>query len=496
MRRNPTLEGIFGTLEWLIIAFSLTLVFIVFEMQAYTIPTGSMADTLKGAHFRLRCRQCGYRYDYDFLQRYYRLSDNATPRMDVPVLPVPARCPSCGYHFQSGEPMPVMKGDRIFVLKCIYQFVEPRQWDVVVFKNPLEPDINFIKRMVAGPGETIEIIDGDIYIDGKISRKPPKVQRELWMCVYDNDYQPVKPDTRVFNGGRWRQPFRNDAGSNWNFDSKSPAVFSLKSPVEQINTMVYDTRIGGGFRATHAYDYHAPRAPEMPICSDLMVRFNVRADGAGIVGAGLSKYGIQYEGRVDFSGRMVIEKIERGDKVILAGKTCRLPVTERGVRFRFANVDHQLILQLGDEKLVYDLGLSAGDAGERRTDIMPRVTIFGAGSLGLSHIAILRDIHYIDSTPNGTILRAGQGRPFELGEDEFFVLGDNTPASLDSRWWNQPGKGNNGNKFRQGIVPRDYLVGKAFFVYWPGAFKPFERFKLIPCVGGAKVIVGGTHGDN
>jgi len=69
MRRNPTLEGIFGTLEWLIIAFSLTLVFIVFEMQAYTIPTGSMADTLKGVHFRLRCRQCGYRYDYDFLQR-------------------------------------------------------------------------------------------------------------------------------------------------------------------------------------------------------------------------------------------------------------------------------------------------------------------------------------------------------------------------------------------------------------------------------------------
>ena len=62
-------ESFFKTAEWLITAFAVTLVFIVFEMQAYTIPTGSMADTLRGAHFRLRCPECGYRYDYGFSPR-------------------------------------------------------------------------------------------------------------------------------------------------------------------------------------------------------------------------------------------------------------------------------------------------------------------------------------------------------------------------------------------------------------------------------------------
>jgi len=57
------------------------------------------------------------------------------------------------------------------------------------FRNPIEPSINYIKRLIGRPGETVEIIDGDIYIDGQISRKPAKVQEELWMPVYDNDYQ-------------------------------------------------------------------------------------------------------------------------------------------------------------------------------------------------------------------------------------------------------------------------------------------------------------------
>ena len=44
-----------NTLEGLITAFILALVFMEFIMQAFRIPTGSMADTLMGAHFRLRC---------------------------------------------------------------------------------------------------------------------------------------------------------------------------------------------------------------------------------------------------------------------------------------------------------------------------------------------------------------------------------------------------------------------------------------------------------
>ena len=149
-KKNRAAE-IADTFEWLITAFILAFVFRVFVMEAFRIPTGSMADTLKGAHFRLRCRKCGYKYEYGFVPRNYRLPEDTVPRGSVPL--PRTRCPSCGYYPPSGLTMPVANGDRILVLKCLYQFFEPKRWDVIVFKNPPEPEINYIKRLVGLPGK-------------------------------------------------------------------------------------------------------------------------------------------------------------------------------------------------------------------------------------------------------------------------------------------------------------------------------------------------------
>ncbi|MHC4069372.1 MAG: S26 family signal peptidase, partial [Planctomycetota bacterium] len=83
------------------------------------------------------------------------------------------------------------------------------------------------------------------------------------------------------------------------------------------------------------------------------------------------------------------------------------------------------------------------------------------------------------------------------GRDEFFVLGDNSPNSEDGRWWGLKGKGNNGHFYRAGIVPRDYLVGKALFVYWPSGFRVSEKLPLrvIPNVGQMRFIYGGSERD-
>lgn len=495
---NSTIHGIFSTIDWLVTAFALTLVFIVFEMQAYTIPTGSMADTLEGAHFRLRCEQCGYRYNYGFigdLYREYRLPENSTPLVDVPIRPGRPRCPSCGY-FMPDSYSRVSKGDRIFVAKCIYQFTEPKRWDVVVFKSPIDPVTNFIKRVVAGPGEKLEIIDGDIYINDELARKPGRVQDELWMSVYDNDYQPVKPGIKNFNSHIWRQPFVNKSGSKWNLSEENSTVFRLESSVDEVNTIVYDTRTGNDFRATSAHN--DPRGySSLPICSDLMVRFYVESGkSAGSIGAVLTKYETVYRGRVDLSGELVIEEIyDGGEAMPLASKKVDLQESTRPVLFEFVNVDHQLVLKFGQEKLKYDLGLGSEDAGARRNEIMPMVAIFGSGSLRLLHVAIFKDLHYLNRNA-GKIIRAGEGNAFTLGDDEFFVLGDNTANSKDSRLWASPGIGNGGGEYRMGVVPRDYLVGKAFFVYWPGGSKPYDGWKFfinpIPYAGGLKRIAGSS----
>src|SRR5512140_682666 len=133
-KHNLLIEFV-NTLEWLVTAFMLAFVFRAFVMEAFRIPTGSMADTLKGAHFRLRCTQCGYRYDYGFMPIFYRWPDEYVPPSDITIWPEGPRCPSCGYRLGGDVKMPVANGDRILVLKTIYQFMTPNRWDVIVFKN-------------------------------------------------------------------------------------------------------------------------------------------------------------------------------------------------------------------------------------------------------------------------------------------------------------------------------------------------------------------------
>ena len=482
-----------NTFEWLITAFILAFVFRAFIMEAYRIPTGSMADTLRGAHFRLRCLQCGYKYRYG-------LGNYGLPQDTMPAGPLRkknTRCPSCGYYQSTGGNMAVSNGDRILVLKCIYQFFKPKRWDVVVFKNPLEPQINFIKRLVALPGETVEIIDGDIYINGRISRKPRALQEQLWMPVYDNDYQPVQPRQGLFNGHFWKQPFDVE-NSKWVVDDLNPTMFRLDSPGEETQSLVYDSTVGNDFRAAYAYD-DMITYKYMPHCSDLMMRFYARfAEPAGSIGIALSKYQTRYKGRFDSSGRMTIVAVSQDKETLLAERYPGTPFpVNKPVPVQFSNVDHLLTFRVGDEKLTCDLGPLPEDAGPRETDIGPRVEICGSGKLTLSHVAVFRDIYYISSMfPNGGKGgRAGEGNPFALADDEFFMLGDNSPNSHDGRWWSQPGIGNNSRQYRTGIVPREYLVGKALFVYWPGGFKPTAGFPfaVVPNVGQMRFIYGGSR---
>jgi len=539
-----------NTFEWLITAFILAFVFRAFVMEAFRIPTGSMADTLMGAHFRLGCRQCGYKYEHGFVPRDYRMPEDTVPSGNAP-LPItrcpncgrypsqllcrackheidsrgaarrnglrndtgsgshsaalPSRCPRCSSSLMTDEEMPVANGDRILVLKCIYQFLEPKRWDVIVFKNPPEPTINYIKRLIGLPGESLQIIDGDIYIDGQISRKPAKIQNELWMPVYDNDYQPVRPEDGSFNGHLWQQPFRNVGDSKWvNEDSNSPTVFRLDSPAGQISSLVYDTSIGNDFKATYAYN-DVDTYGYMPYCSDLMVRFDCQAtDPNGRIGIALSKYETTYRAEVYLwsGGTMVVTKHQKGkEPEELVGISIGGWRINEETHVKFTNVDHQLIFEYGGTKWTHDLGRDLEGAGPIREDIEPRVEIFGSGKLTLSHIAILRDIHYTkvkfaNSFEHG---RATRENPFVLGQDEFFVLGDNSPNSEDGRRWNRTGVANKGlPQYRMGTVPRNYLVGKALFVYWPSGFKPFADFPfgIIPNIGRMRLIYGGSNGTD
>lgn len=74
--------------------------------------------------------------------------------------------------FNVSSPTPSMENtfmidDKVFIFRLSYLFSEPKRGDIVVFPAPDEPEIDLIKRVIGLPGETIEGMDGIVYINGE-----------------------------------------------------------------------------------------------------------------------------------------------------------------------------------------------------------------------------------------------------------------------------------------------------------------------------------------
>ena len=63
-------------------------------------------------------------------------------------------------------------GDQLIVDKISYRFREPKRFDVVVFPYQYEQNKRFIKRIIGLPGETVQIVDGEMYINGSKLEDP------------------------------------------------------------------------------------------------------------------------------------------------------------------------------------------------------------------------------------------------------------------------------------------------------------------------------------
>jgi len=188
---EPKREGLRDTVESIVFALILAFLFRTFEAEAFVIPTGSMAPTLYGRHKETNCTQCGAHIvvgaSDEFNAEVGALYEGS--RL------VSALCPNCRFENTQLKDALAFNGDRILVNKFPYEIGDPNRWDVFVFKYPQEPDVNYIKRLVGLPGETIRIRQGDLYLwDGKteqILRKPdPAKQRALQMLVYDDNHPP------------------------------------------------------------------------------------------------------------------------------------------------------------------------------------------------------------------------------------------------------------------------------------------------------------------
>lgn len=86
------------------------------------------------------------------------------------------------YKIPSGSMLPTLEiGDHIFVNKFLYGFMvpfttkkfamwrHPHRGEVIVFKNPQDISKDYIKRVIGEPGDTIEIRDNELYVNGEVT---------------------------------------------------------------------------------------------------------------------------------------------------------------------------------------------------------------------------------------------------------------------------------------------------------------------------------------
>lgn len=591
--------GIRDTLESVLIALILAFVFRAFFVEAFVIPTGSMATTLYGAHMRFRCEDCGYSFTTNYQTPQLPGSDDiaippfasvvvrergpsGTVRDVLRPQVFAIHCPNCGYRVprtlannpdNDATAPPVHYGDRILVLKYGYLLSPPQRWDVVVFKSPYDqrdadppparpetaPEFqqNYIKRLVGLPGEELMILDGDIYVRPArgaspassdaasaggwrtrepvfdpsgwvVQTKPRHVQNALWRLVHDNDHQPRgvprAPDPD------FRSPWVTPAGADGFtptlggrvLTSKSGTTARLRFQPEAnrrthalrdylVFNVTAEQQAGG--RNPDQFNF-IEREPEQ-VVTDLQLRVTwEKRDGPpdAPLRLILSKRDQRFIAEVTESQATLLR--ERMGAAGEAGApsaaevlaTTPLPRSTRR-ELVFENVDYRVALRVNGREVLAttpqqygpDLMTLYADEAARRQPPLPEIGIDAVGHAAkLSRLSLWRDVYYSNRTQqigHKNPLWGHPDQPITLargsgGRSEYFVLGDNSPLSLDARFWDDPVRLPwESLEVADGRVPERFLLGKAFYVYWPAGYRlPFFNLGIRPNFGDMRMI--------
>jgi signal peptidase I len=378
-----------------------------------------------------------------------------------------------------------LSGDRILVDKIGPMLGGYRRFDVVVFKYPLNAGRNYIKRLIGLPGEELEIRDGDIWVDGKIARKPDDVQEVLFFPVC-----PADGESRREAAGRWHVPRllwkRLEEGD---FEASSPSDTTLT---------FY------GPRVRDAYPWAGEGDGRYDV-GDVRIEVTVRPLAPG--GEVILRI---VEGRV--TNDLVLSvgagesRLSRGDERIPLPGLFLPP--DRDTDVSFANVDDTIVIDVGGTRFRFEYE-GSGEADHSADQVGFGVAM---ASARFSKPTLSRDIHYE---------RKGRGDGIVIPPDSYFMLGDNSRNSKDSRVWGvRIYEMKDGTTFRyddseaetrpragpepgtlvftdhEGIVrtikedsverersemapfvPAKNMVGRAFFIFWPLKFWPLHSKK-------------------
>ena len=531
---------------WLRNMMELSILFVIavimlrgFLLEGYLISTGSMAPGLRGFHKQLQCPSCHYEFAFGI-----NFDESVDPPNDGPkrLSEHYATCPNCGQASINASQAPAAYGDQLLVHKGVFDFRRPRRWETVVFLNPANPGEAYVKRVVGLPGETLQVIDGDLFIESAIARKDMETQRDMRIEVFDFSHRPVLDE--------WQPPWQMDEGwrmsadslwcnatqrtsrltlQNWRWAGGShvcevpvqcpEAEAEWKHCVTQLNQrpiswmtrLEFDTenkvlRLRGvmpyemqrdllswsdseEFRAaiyrlgalshigpvTDRYGYNSlVSSPEYPV-RDLMIDVSLSLiHPPDTISVRMPLDNDVYRLEINCGTRTATLYSETSEQEVRTASYLQSGKLPELLRLEVSNFDRRVLVAINGEQAFgpVDIPVASEEALANERQFGSNLTSPGVndaarttrflnqqgrvglavtnGEVQVNSLRLFRDVHY---TPGRR--KNGVEQPYRIGADSYFVQGDNSPVSSDSRSWPNP------------TVPHRLLVGKPFVVHLP-----------------------------
>ena len=390
-----------------------------------------MAPTVCGAHLLATCIEC---------ECEFKSAPIAKEGFEL-------TCPNCGNRDLAVADCEAVDSKE-FELLPFAKF--PRRWEIVGFKFPEESDNDTgVKRIVGLPGDTIEIRKGDLFSNEKILRKSWEQQKEVRIPVFDSKFNAVVP----FDNSKRLRPVETENG--WvvgSSDIKYDATFSGVHWLDYVHWRNF-RRPGDRdeeFPIEDAYGFNQQTTRELNATDDLMIQLDAELDSGSAVHFAFRR------GKADF--QFEVSKGEEYFNVKWSGKSKRKPLVYQSQLaealpacvIEFSSFDRMLMLRINGKSM---FELREDETAAEVSD----ESIFEAGSKSVFRIGgsqgyfclkrtrVWRDVYYL-AAPAG--FDAPKNPKLTAGAEEYILLGDNSPESLDSRMWKSPG------------IPRSDLIGR------------------------------------
>ncbi|PCJ62577.1 MAG: signal peptidase I [Planctomycetota bacterium] len=433
----------------------------------------------KGAHYRdatiIQCPECLKTFIPDFWSYFRRewiepISFAIVLALfikraffEIYVIPTSSMEPT----LHGGGHFPEDGGDKVLVNKLYYKFYDLKQWDVIVFVPPHQNQL-YIKRLIGLPNQKLQIINGDLYVEGKICRKPKVVEESMLYKFYDSSLEngPLA-HFRAFQakdkwlpvGDKWK--IEKNMFSFNHLDGLGKIIFNLPidsrisshrmTNIQKAANFTYKDSNGRGDIATSLDSSDSHKYFKVgDIAVDLV--FNLKK-GMGEFIVNIIENNHTYALKVDASTKkmslfMDNKKVKEADIVLKENTT-----------LSFRNVDDRLKASVGQSSLEYEF-----ESNDQMSTTSTAELNFSCKNLSLSfkNLKIRRDVFYHhEDNVQGTF--ENDIKTYHIGDKQYLCFGDNVHQSLDGRAW--------------GYVEEHKIKGRAEYILmpiriWPGKDLP------------------------